>query len=295
MMYENKGRYIVEFQDIPKARQHQIEIELDERRNNYKEVELGFNEERALLEAKRCLSCRRCLGCALCWAECKPEAIIFEMEDQFFEIEAEQVIVSPGIDRPIERVDKRFGLGKMLNVVTDLQFERMLSDTGPSGGLIIRPHDGEIPRSIAFVQSYASAGPPMHQAALTFAVNEAILARTKLPDAEIAVYASSTESFAAANGGDLQKLDRIVLKETVVGDIQESADHGITLNLGSNGSGETKQFDLVVLITQPQVSKDLKKLSKDLGLTLAYASFLAEAGTGLITTEKESVSLTAQA
>ena len=60
--YEKKGRYIVEFQDIPTERQHQIEIEVDERRGNYSEVELGFDEERALKEAKRCLSCRRCLG-----------------------------------------------------------------------------------------------------------------------------------------------------------------------------------------------------------------------------------------
>ncbi|MDH3949434.1 MAG: hypothetical protein OEV11_00220, partial [Deltaproteobacteria bacterium] len=74
-MYEKKERYIVEFQDIPAEREHQIEIEVDERRDNYDEVELGFDEERALREAKRCLSCRRCLGCALCWAECKPEAI----------------------------------------------------------------------------------------------------------------------------------------------------------------------------------------------------------------------------
>jgi hypothetical protein len=74
-MYEKKGRYIVEFQDIPFERQHQIEIEVDERRGNYNEVELGFDEQRALQEAKRCLSCRRCLGCALCWAECKPERL----------------------------------------------------------------------------------------------------------------------------------------------------------------------------------------------------------------------------
>ena len=48
--YEHKGRYIVEFQDIPAEREHQIEIEVDERRDNYDEVELGFDEERALRE-----------------------------------------------------------------------------------------------------------------------------------------------------------------------------------------------------------------------------------------------------
>ena len=89
MIYEKKGRYIVEFQDIPRSRQHHIEIPVDARRLNYDEVELGFDEERALKEAKRCLSCRRCLGCALCWAECKPEAINFEMEDELIDLEAE--------------------------------------------------------------------------------------------------------------------------------------------------------------------------------------------------------------
>lgn len=294
MMYEKKGRYIVEFQDFPTARQHQIEIDIEERRNCYKEVELGFNEERALQEAKRCLSCRRCLGCALCWAECKPEAIIFEMEDQFFEVEADSVIISPGVERPMERVDKRFGLGTYLNVMTDLQFERMLSDLGPSGGLIIRPFDGEIPSSIAFVQSYGAAAPQMHQAALTFAVNEAILTRTKLPQAEIALYATATEAFTAANGAELQKLDRISLQEIAVGEVTESEDHGITLTLGSNGSGEKKSFDLVVLITQPQVAKEVKTLSKALGLDVAYASFITDPGSGIIATDKETVKLTAQ-
>src|SRR5512147_3045519 len=138
-MYEKKGRYIVEFQDIPKARQHYIEIDVEERRNNYKEVELGFNEERALKEAKRCLSCRRCLGCALCWAECKPEAIVFEMEDELIDVEADEVILSSGVERAIELVYRKFGLGTNLNVITDLQFERMMSYSGPSNGIIIRP------------------------------------------------------------------------------------------------------------------------------------------------------------
>ena len=137
--YEHKGRYIVEFQDIPAEREHQIEIEVDERRENYNEVELGFDEERALREAKRCLSCRRCLGCALCWAECKPEAIIFEMEDEYYDVEADAVIISAGVERPHNRIDARFGLGQHLNVITDLQLARMLSETGPSKGLVIRP------------------------------------------------------------------------------------------------------------------------------------------------------------
>jgi heterodisulfide reductase subunit A-like polyferredoxin len=286
MLYEKKGRYIVEFSDIPSPRQHQIEIEVDERRNSYKEVELGFNEDRAVLEAKRCLSCRRCLGCALCWAECKPEAIIFEMQDEVFDLEADEIIISPGVERPVERIDKRFGFGKLSNVMTDLQLERMLSDSGPTAGLIIRPFDGEVPKSIAFVQSYPSAPPQMHHAALCLGVNEAILARHKLPQADIQVFVSNSESFFKEHDAELKDLNGVSIKESSVIGVEELEDRGLKLTLESDGTQEAKSFDLVVLLTQPQISKDVKDLSKQLGLSLAYASFIEEEGKGLISTRK---------
>ena len=65
--------------------------------------------------------------------------------------------------------------------------------------------------------------------------------------------------------------------------------------VGSDGSQETRTFDLVVLLTQPQVSKEVKDLTKGLGLNLAYAGFLANGGKGLISTEKETVKLTSVA
>ncbi|MHC1743097.1 MAG: hypothetical protein AB9873_08715 [Syntrophobacteraceae bacterium] len=294
MIYEKKGRYIVEFQDIPRKRQHHIEIDVDARRLNYDEVELGFDEDRALKEAKRCLSCRRCLGCALCWAECKPEAINFEMEDQLIEVEAEEVILSSGVERAIERLDRKFGFGKHLNVITDLQLERMMSDSGPSNGVIIRPYDGEIPKSIAFVQGYGKAAPQMQKLALTYGVNEAVVARKKLPQAQIEVFAADLAAFQQEEAAALKALDKIALNEATVSALAPTDNQDLTITIGSNGSGETKTFELVVLLTQPSVSKDLKALSKTLGLNVAYANLLAEGGSGLITTDKEPLKLVAQ-
>lgn len=290
-MYEKNGRYIVEFQDIPKSRQHHIEIDVEERRGNYKEVELGFNEERALQESKRCLSCRRCLGCALCWAECKPEAIDFDMEDELFDLEADTVIIAPGVERAVERLDRRFGLGTNLNVITDLQMERMLSETGPSAGLVIRPSDGEIPSRIAFVQGYESVAPQMHRAALCLAVNEAILLRGKLQDAEIQLFAREMDAFVQEHSGTLESLDRIVLMDCTVESLESLEDQGLRLSLSTNGTKQEKTFDLVVLLTQPRISKDVQGLSKSLGVTLSYAAFLSGESTGLLTTDKESVKL----
>ena len=294
-MYEKKGRYIVEFQDIPAEREHQIEIEVDERRDNYEEVELGFDEERALREAKRCLSCRRCLGCALCWAECKPEAIIFEMEDEYYDVEADAVIISSGVERPYDRVDSGFGLGKHLNVITDLQLARMLSETGPSKGLVIRPYDGEIPSSIAFVQSYESASPPMHTSALCLAINEATLVRGKLAEAKIEVFASNLKDFRQEQDSALKELERIEISDARVSNVAAVENQNLELTISSNGSETSKVFDMIVLITQPQLSNEVKQMSKDLDLSLNCASFLAEGeGSVLLTTDNETVKLAAK-
>ncbi len=293
MTYEKKGRYIVEFQDIPKARQHHIEIPVEERIGNNNEVELGFDEERALKEAKRCLSCRRCLGCALCWAECKPEAINFEMQDEYLDLEADTIIISPGVERPLNRVAPHLGLGKNQNVMTDLQMERMLSQTGPSAGLVLRPYDGEIPMSVAFVQGYASASPQMHKSALFLGINEAILVRRKLPSAQISIFAQDLAAFMEEQQGALKALDKIEVREAAVTALEPLESQSLQLTIGSNGSQETKSFDLVVILTQPQLAPDVKNLSKKLGLDMSYASFLAQEGSGLISTEKDTLKLTA--
>ncbi len=282
MQYENKGRFIVKFKDIPSPRQHLFEIEVEERRNNYSEVELGFDEERALREAKRCLSCRRCLGCALCWAECKPEAIQFDIQDEIIELEADSVIISPGVERALDRIDRRFGLAKDTNVITDLQLERMLSESGPSAGLVIRPSDGEIPASICFVQAYDKAAPGMQQAALTLAINEASLLRQKLPRAEIAMFAGGLDEFQ--EGKKALALAGVEVQSAPVQSVAPNGGSSVKVAVGAEA--KTSEFDLVVLITQPQLSKDTRDLAKSLGLAVTYADFLLGKGEGFITTDK---------
>ena len=294
-MYEKKGRYIVEFPDIPATRQHQTEISVEDRRGNNKEVELGFDEERARGEARRCLSCRRCLGCALCWAECKPEAIIFELEDEEFEVEAESVIVSAGVERAHDRVDRRFGLGQHLNVITDVHLEQMLRESGPSRGIVIRPYDGEIPARIAFVQSYEAAAPVMHSAAMCFGINEAILIRRKLPTADIHVFAAGLSAFRAEHEAVLKTLDRIHLHEASVTAVKPEADQSLLLTILRDGTEESRTFDLVVLLTQPQLSKELRQLTRALGVSVSAASFLPGGdGSVLVNTDKAQVRLASQ-
>jgi heterodisulfide reductase subunit A-like polyferredoxin len=171
----------------------------------------------------------------------------------------------------------------------------MLSETGPSKGLVIRPYDGEVPASIAFVQSYESASPPMHTAALCLGINEAILLRSKLSQAKIEVFASNLDDFRKEHEPALKKLKKIQISGATVGNVEAEENQSLKLTIVSNGSETSKVFDLVVLITQPQLSNEVNKMSRDLGLSLSYANFLADGeGSVLLTTDNETIKLVAK-
>jgi len=218
------------------------------------------------------------------------------MEDEFYDIEADGVIISSGVERPCESIDSSFGLGQCFNVITDLQLARMLSPAGPSKGLIIRPYDGEVPSSVAFVQSYQSAAPAMHAAALCLGINGAILLRSKLKETEIEVFASNLKDFSKEHGAALKELERIQINDAAIIRVEPEKNENLKLTIANNGKETSKIFDLVVLITQPQLSQEVKQLSKNLGLSLNYVNFLPDGeGAVLLTTDKEPIQLAAKA
>lgn len=289
-IYEKKGRYIIDFTDIPSKRAEMPEISVEERQGNFTEVETGFPEEVAVAEAKRCFSCRRCLGCALCWAECKPEAINFDLPDQDFDLEIDKVILTSGMQRKIVPIAGNFG-NKHMNVVTDLQVERMLADTGPSNGLIIRPQDGEIPKKLGFVQTFGTVDDKMRDAALIFAVNEAIIARKKIEGLEISFISPSMDAFKASAGVELEKVSGInFINGTVVEAAEMGDNKNIELKYEADGGEKTDTFDLLVLLTQPQLPPIVEGAAKKLGIEIDYTSFLGTPG-DVVETDKQGVLL----
>ncbi|MDY6988191.1 MAG: hypothetical protein SWQ30_09040 [Thermodesulfobacteriota bacterium] len=288
-IYEKKGRYVIDFQDIPAKRAEMPEISVEARQGNFDEVETGFPEDVAVAEAKRCLSCRRCLGCALCWAECKPEAINFDMPDQDVDLAVDKVILTSGMQRKIASISGSAG-NKHMNVVTDLQVERMLADTGPSNGLIMRPQDGEIPKKIAFVQGFAASDDKVRDATLIFGVNEAILAQKKIDGAQITFISPNMDAFKASAGGDLDKVSGTdFINGTVVELAQTGENKDIEVKYDAGGE-KAETFDLVVLLTQPQLPPAVEEAAKKLGLDVSYASFLDKPG-DMVETDKPGVVL----
>ena len=94
-----------------------------------------------------------CIKCGLCVTACGPEkkAIDLESKDEFMKVKVGTAILATGYDIfPIEKKEE-WGYKRFENVITSLEFERLICASGPTGGYPVRPSDGEKPKRVAFV------------------------------------------------------------------------------------------------------------------------------------------------
>ncbi|MBF0228675.1 MAG: FAD-dependent oxidoreductase [Desulfamplus sp.] len=144
-------------ENIPKAERAKVrEIHLDQRQGNFNEVELGLDEQEGQKEADRCLNCGYCSECMACVDACLANAVDHSMTRKTHEIEVGAVILSPGFTPFNPSVYETYGYGSNPNIVTSIEFERLLSASGPYRGHLVRPSDETEPKKIAWLQCVGS-------------------------------------------------------------------------------------------------------------------------------------------
>jgi len=96
--------------------------------------------------------------CGACKKLCKPEAIDFDQQDEVVERQVDAVIVATGYDFLQPTIYPEYGGGKLQDVITSIEFERMVSAGGPKGrnSTPYRPSDGKPPKTVVFVQCAGS-------------------------------------------------------------------------------------------------------------------------------------------
>ena len=140
----------------PEPRHVMPQARVEERRRDMREIDMGYSEEEAVAEAQRCLNCGLCSDCRLCEKACGPGAIVRDMRPQTEVLEVGAVIVTPGSEEMDASLRGEYGHGRYANVLSSLQFERMLSASGPTEGTLVRPADGGPVRRVAFIQCVGS-------------------------------------------------------------------------------------------------------------------------------------------
>jgi len=143
-----------DIEEMPRAKAGELPV--TERIGSFIEVETGLTEEQALAEAERCLNCALCSECKECVEACKQNAIDHLMGERTVELEVGSVVLTTGFEEFDASRKGEFGWGRYPNVVTSVQFERMLSAAGPFEGHIVRLSDHREAKRVAWIQCVGS-------------------------------------------------------------------------------------------------------------------------------------------
>ncbi len=166
-------------------------LPLGQRLSTFDEVVAGYADDQARAEASRCLACGICSECLSCEYVCQAGAVLHDMAGWTETLETGAIILAPGFEPYPAELSQEYGLGRYPNVVTSLQFERLLSASGPTFGHVQRPSNGERAKKIAFLQCVGSRDQRNDYCSsicCMYATKEAIMAIEHERDTEVHVF-----------------------------------------------------------------------------------------------------------
>jgi len=146
-----------------------------------------------------CLNKENVIVCDKCIKACERKALDFNMKPETLELDVGTIIVATGADvfDPAKLV--QYGYTKHPNVITSLEFERLINAGGPSGGRLIRPSDMQIPEAVAFVQCVGSRSDNANlycsNVCCMNTIKDALLIKEHWPDTKIYAYYVDIRAF----------------------------------------------------------------------------------------------------
>ena len=142
----------------------------------------------------------KCIGCGTCQEVCKAGAIEYDDKEEDVTLSVGSIILAPGFEEFDPSLKSEYGYGRYPNVLSSIEFERVLSASGPYGGVVIRASDGEVPRRIAFIQCVGSRDAKIgnnycSSACCMYAIKEAIIAKEHNPDLQCTIFFMDVRAF----------------------------------------------------------------------------------------------------
>jgi heterodisulfide reductase subunit A2 len=197
-----------------------------------------------------------CTFCGKCIRACPTDAIDFMQQEEQLTIETGSVVVTTGFEMTPIDAKSQYGSGKHSNVISPLLMERILAPHGPYGK-VMRPSDGMIPDSIAYVQCAgsrdASIGVPYcSRVCCMYAIKQAILLSGSLPFADITIYYMDIRAFGKGYEQFYQDAKAMGINFVCgkVASITEDENHNPIIRVEKKEEGavvQEDQHDLVVL------------------------------------------------
>jgi heterodisulfide reductase subunit A-like polyferredoxin len=231
-----------------------------QRKNSFLEIDSGYSEEVAVAEAKRCLNCGVCSVCKECVRVCKAHAIDHNMTDVERELEVGAIVVTSGYDLFDPQIKAEYGFGRYRNVVTNMQFERILSASGPYEGHVQRPSDGKAPKKVAWIQCVGSRDAALDRmycssVCCMSATKEAIIAKEHERDLETTIFFIDMRAFGKGFEGFYNRAKEnygVRYVRSQVSSLKENPENqNVIVRYVQESNGQKRvieeEFDLVVL------------------------------------------------
>jgi len=225
----------------------------------------------------------KCIGCGLCENLCLADAIKYDDKDEYISIDVGSVILCPGFDEFESDIKSEYGHGRFENVVTSIEFERVLSASGPYKGHVLRRSDGVQPEKIAWIQCVGSrdrgcGNNYCSSVCCTYAIKEAVIAKEHVKSIKPTIFYMDMRTF----GKDFEAYYNRSKDEygvrfirCRVSDVRENKK---TKNLiiryeTEDGKLLEEEFDMVVLSVGFMPKEGVKQLSNRLGIELDEYGF----------------------
>jgi heterodisulfide reductase subunit A-like polyferredoxin len=274
-------------------------LPLEKRKNNFNEVELGYSEEEVMQEARRCLNCGGCSECYECVRTCEADAVDHEMTDELVEIEVGSVILSPGFDEFDAEIKHEYGYKRYKNVITSIEFERILSASGPYDGHIVRPSDKKEPKKVAWIQCVGSRDKSCDNnycssVCCTYAIKEAVIAKEHLSKIQPTIFYMDMRTYGKGFEQYYNKAkneDGVRFVRCRISDIKQNPKNKNLFIRYENDQGDiiTEEFEMVVLSVGFIPNEKSKNLAKTFGINIDEYGFCKTNAFTPVKTSKEGV------
>ncbi len=244
------------------------EASVEERVANFEEVAIGYTDDQARAEASRCLAgqIEGCIQCGECERVCEVKAVNHAMTDEIVEMEYDSIVLAPGFDLYDPTEKREYGYGTLEGVITGIEFERICSVTGPTGGDILL--NGKAPKRFYFIQCVGSRDRQTgarfcSRVCCMYTAKHASIVRDRIKDAQIYVsyidvraYGKGYEEFYKST----QESGTFYIRG-IPGEITKT-DNGLLVRVEDMLSGEMLEVevDVVVLATGVRPRKGTEEL-----------------------------------
>jgi len=262
----------------------EVPNEYDEGLRNRKAIYIPFPQAiplRYTIDREACVGCRRCVEA--CTGQGN-DAIDFDMTAEDVELNVSAIIVATGIDGYLPVELGEYGYAQFPNVLTALEFERLICASGPTGGRLEKPFDGKPAHKIVFVQCVGSRSqrlgvPYCSSVCCMYATKESILVKEHDPDSEVTIFYVDLKVFGQGFQDFVDRARDHWGVEYIRGRPGEVREHPITGDLTvwyedtDTGIVSKKEADLVVLCSAMIPRPGNKRLAEILGVELDEYGF----------------------